>query len=45
MRSQLVVSLDSASTVQEGDDAEIFVDSSAMHLFDPETGENLTVGI
>ena len=45
LRTQLVVSLDSASTIAEGDEAEIYVDSSAMHLFDPETGDNLTVGI
>jgi len=45
LRSQLVVSLDSASEIQEGDEAEIYVDTTAMHLFDPESGENLTVGI
>jgi multiple sugar transport system ATP-binding protein len=45
LRTQLVISLDSASTIKEGDDAEIFVDASRMHLFDPETGENLTVGL
>jgi multiple sugar transport system ATP-binding protein len=45
LRSQLVVSLDSASRIKEGDEAEIFVDTTAMHLFDPETGDNLTVGI
>jgi multiple sugar transport system ATP-binding protein len=45
LRSQLVVSLDSASKIAEGDEAEIYVDTTAMHLFDPETGENLTVGI
>ena len=45
LRSQLVISLDSASTIKEGDEAEIYVDASAMHLFDPETGDNLTVGI
>jgi multiple sugar transport system ATP-binding protein len=45
LRSQLVISLDSASTIKEGDEAEIYVDASAMHLFDPETGDNLTMGI
>ena len=45
LRTQLVVSLDSASRIAEGDEAEIFVDTTAMHLFDPETGDNLTVGI
>ena len=43
LRSQLVVSLDGASTVTEGQDAEIWVDASKIHLFDPATGENLTV--
>jgi multiple sugar transport system ATP-binding protein len=43
LRTQLVVSLDGASRVKEGDEAEIWVDSSKMHLFDPATGENLTV--
>jgi multiple sugar transport system ATP-binding protein len=45
LRTQLVVSLDSASGVREGDEAEIWVDTSKMHLFDPETGENLTVDL
>ncbi|GAB2746250.1 ABC transporter ATP-binding protein [Nocardioides pakistanensis] len=45
MRTQLVVSLDSASEIKEGDEAEIYVDSTKMHLFDPETGDNLTAGI
>jgi multiple sugar transport system ATP-binding protein len=43
MRTQLVVSLDGASRVAEGDEAEIWVDASKIHLFDPTTGENLTV--
>jgi multiple sugar transport system ATP-binding protein len=43
LRTQLVVSLDGASRVKEGDEAEIWVDSSQIHLFDPTTGENLTV--
>jgi multiple sugar transport system ATP-binding protein len=42
-RTQLVVSLDGASRIQEGDEAEIWVDAERMHLFDPATGENLTV--
>jgi multiple sugar transport system ATP-binding protein len=45
LRTQLVVSLEGASTVKEGDEAEIFVDTRKIHLFDPETGENLTVGL
>ena len=43
LRTQLVVSLDGASRVAEGDDAEIWVNTSKIHLFDPVTGENLTV--
>ncbi len=43
MRTQMVISLDGSSQIKEGDEAEIWVDSSKMHLFDPETGENLTV--
>jgi multiple sugar transport system ATP-binding protein len=45
LRTQLVVALDSASRIQEGDEAEIFVDSRKMHLFDPESQENLTAGL
>jgi multiple sugar transport system ATP-binding protein len=43
MRTQLVVSLDGASRIAEGDEAEIWVDATKIHLFDPATGENLTV--
>jgi multiple sugar transport system ATP-binding protein len=43
LRTQLVISLDGASRVKEGDEAEIWVDASKIHLFDPATGENLTV--
>ncbi|MEV4999592.1 ABC transporter ATP-binding protein [Nocardioides sp. LML1-1-1.1] len=43
MRTQLVVSLDGASRIREGEEAEIWVDGSRIHLFDPATGENLTV--
>jgi multiple sugar transport system ATP-binding protein len=45
MRTQLVISLDGASRISAGDDAEIYVDSSKMHLFDPASGDNLTVGL
>jgi multiple sugar transport system ATP-binding protein len=43
LRTQLVVSLDGSSRIKEGDQAEIYVDATKMHLFDPATGENLTV--
>ncbi|CAN5122705.1 MAG: ABC transporter ATP-binding protein [Nocardioides sp.] len=42
-RTQLVVSLDGASKITEGSEAEIWVDGSKIHLFDPATGDNLTV--
>ena len=43
LHTQLVVSLDGASRIREGSEAEIWVNSSKIHLFDPATGENLTV--
>jgi multiple sugar transport system ATP-binding protein len=43
LHTQLVVSLDGSSRIREGDEAEIWVDASRIHLFDPSTGENLTV--
>ncbi|MDQ4089509.1 MAG: sn-glycerol-3-phosphate ABC transporter ATP-binding protein UgpC [Actinomycetota bacterium] len=42
LRTQLVVSLDTASRIKDGEDAELWFDSSKMHLFDPASGENLT---
>lgn len=45
LRTQLVVSLDGASRISEGDHAEIWVNAAKMHLFDPSTGENLTVDL
>jgi multiple sugar transport system ATP-binding protein len=45
MRTQLVVSLDGASRIAEGDEAEIWVDARKIHLFDPGSGENLTVDL
>ena len=43
MHTQLVVSLDGASRIREGEDAEIWVDGTKIHLFDPSSGDNLTV--
>jgi multiple sugar transport system ATP-binding protein len=43
LRTQLVVSLDSNSRISKGEEAEIWMDASQMHLFDPATGENLTL--
>jgi multiple sugar transport system ATP-binding protein len=45
LRTQLVVSLDSTSQVKEDDDATLFIDTDKMHLFDPGSGDNLTVGL
>ena len=42
MRSQMVVNLDARSRVREGDDADFVFDPSLMHVFDPESGDNLT---
>ncbi|RPF26035.1 ABC transporter ATP-binding protein [Georgenia muralis] len=42
MRTQLVVALESLSTVRDGDTAELWFDPGAMHVFDPESGANLT---
>jgi multiple sugar transport system ATP-binding protein len=41
--TQLVISLDGSSRIKEGDEATIWVDSDKIHLFDPTTGDNLTV--
>ncbi len=43
LRTQLIVSLDGASRIKAGEQAEIWVDADRLHLFDPSTGENLTV--
>jgi multiple sugar transport system ATP-binding protein len=40
--SQLVARLDAASQVDEGTEAQIWVDARRIHLFDPESGEALT---
>ena len=43
MRQQVVVSLNGASRIAEGEEAEIWVDGSQIHLFDPSSGANLTL--
>jgi multiple sugar transport system ATP-binding protein len=40
--SQIVARLDPASRVREGEEAELWVDTTRLHLFDPETGDSLT---
>ena len=44
IRTQLVVILDAESRVKQGAEAELWLDPSRMHLFDPESGDNLTQG-
>jgi len=45
MRSQLVVALDPASRIADRADAELWFDPRRMHLFDPASGENLTLRV
>ncbi|WP_324652410.1 sn-glycerol-3-phosphate ABC transporter ATP-binding protein UgpC [Georgenia sp. H159] len=42
MRSQLIIALDAASAVRPGEPAELWFDPASMHVFDPESGDNLT---
>ncbi len=42
VRTQMIVSLDPASRIRDGDKAQLWLDPSRVHLFDPRTGENLT---
>jgi multiple sugar transport system ATP-binding protein len=41
-RTQMVVNLEARSRVREGERASFFFDPAGMHVFDPETGDNLT---
>ncbi|HEY8457069.1 MAG TPA: sn-glycerol-3-phosphate ABC transporter ATP-binding protein UgpC [Actinopolymorphaceae bacterium] len=43
VRPQIIISLDPASRVREGETAEFWVDTSRMHLFDPQSGRNLSL--
>jgi multiple sugar transport system ATP-binding protein len=36
--------LDPTTQIKEGDSAELWADTASMHIFDPDTGENLTLG-
>jgi multiple sugar transport system ATP-binding protein len=40
----IVARLDAATRVHEGDDAELWFDVRALHLFDPASGQSITVG-
>ncbi|KUP26642.1 sn-glycerol-3-phosphate ABC transporter ATP-binding protein UgpC [Kocuria rhizophila] len=42
MPAQVVVSLDASSRIRGGSNSKIWLDSRRMHVFNPETGENLT---
>jgi multiple sugar transport system ATP-binding protein len=42
IRTQLVVALDAMSRVRDGDRARLWFDPRRMHVFDPESGANLT---
>jgi multiple sugar transport system ATP-binding protein len=44
LRTQLVVALDANSKIVKGEQAEIWMDASHLHLFDPKSGDNLTLG-
>src|SRR6202035_1704340 len=41
----IVARLDAATHIGEGQDAELWVDARAMHIFDPATGRNLSLGV
>jgi multiple sugar transport system ATP-binding protein len=43
LRTQLIVSLGPASRVRGGETAELFVDARKMHLFEPGSGDNVTL--
>jgi multiple sugar transport system ATP-binding protein len=42
LRTQAIVSIDSTSRIREGREAEFWLDTRKVHVFDPQTGENLT---
>jgi len=37
LRTQLIISMDPASTVRSGSKAELWFDTERVHVFDPET--------
>ena len=45
VRTQLVITLDGTSRVQAGDKVKVWMDAGKVNLFDPATGDNLTVDL
>ena len=41
---QVIARLDAASQVRRGEETELWVDASKLHLFDPQTGRSLRRG-
>ena len=42
LRTQAIVSIDATSRIREGREADFWLDSRKVHVFDPTTGDNLT---
>jgi multiple sugar transport system ATP-binding protein len=42
LRTQAVVALDPSSRILDGQEAELWVNTATVHIFDPASGENLT---
>ncbi|GGB45880.1 ABC transporter ATP-binding protein [Flexivirga endophytica] len=42
LRTQMIVNLDPRSRVLEGDEAQLAFNPASMHVFDPQSGDNLT---
>jgi multiple sugar transport system ATP-binding protein len=42
LRTQAIVSIDATSRIREGREAEFWLDARKVHVFDPQSGENLT---
>ncbi|MFT4082592.1 MAG: ABC transporter ATP-binding protein [Nocardioides sp.] len=45
LRTQLVITLDGSTQLSEGDTVKVWVNAEKIHLFDPGSGENLTVDL
>ncbi|MEI7057719.1 sn-glycerol-3-phosphate ABC transporter ATP-binding protein UgpC [Nocardioides sp. CCNWLW239] len=45
MRTQLVITLSGESRIADGDKVKIWIDVDKIHLFDPETSDNLTIDL